>query len=162
MIVVSDSTALIGLSAINGLEWLRDIYSIVIIPQAVFREVVIDGSGRPGSKEVATASWIQTKSIQNQTEKNYLMNIIGLDEGESEAIILATEIGADLLLVDDSDARRYAKEQQLKITGMIGVILAAKQLGLITSVRSQLSALITFGIFIDAKLFQEVCQRAGE
>lgn len=56
MIVVSDSTALIGLSAIGGLEWLRELYSIVIIPQAVYREVIIDGKGKAGSEEVAQAA----------------------------------------------------------------------------------------------------------
>ena len=162
MIVVSDSTALIGLSAIGGLEWLRELYAIVIIPQAVYREVVIDGSGKAGSKEVASADWIQTRTIQNHNDKIYLMNVIGLDEGESEAIVLAGEIGADLLLLDDSDARKYARELQLTITGMVGVILAAKQIGIIASVRSQLDALISVGIFIDANLYREVCQRVSE
>ena len=162
MIVVSDSTALIGLSAIGGLEWLRELYSIVIIPQAVYREVIIDGSGKAGSKEVASADWIQTRTIQNHNDKIYLMNVIGLDEGESEAIVLAAEIGADLLLLDDSDARQYARKRHLKITGMVGVILAAKQKGIVGFVRPQLDALIAAGIFIDAKLYQEVCQRVSE
>lgn len=99
MIVVSDSTALIGLSAIGGLDWLRQIYTEVVIPQAVYREVVIDGAGKAGSQDVANAAWIQTQAIQNLNDKTFLMNVIGLDEGESEAIVLAQEIGADLVLL---------------------------------------------------------------
>jgi hypothetical protein len=162
VIVVSDSTALIGLAAIGGLDWLRQIYTDVIIPQAVYREVVIDGAGKAGSQDVASAAWIQMQTIQNLNDKAFLMSVIGLDEGESEAIVLAQEIGADLLLLDDAAARKYARQQKLKITGMVGVILAAKQSGIIPLVRPQLDALIAVGIFIDAKLYQQACQSVGE
>lgn len=162
MIVVSDSTALIGLSAIGGLDWLRQIYTSVFIPQAVYQKVVIEGVGKVGSQDVANASWIQTQAIHNFDDKTFLMNVIGLDEGESEAIVLAQEIGADLLLLDDSAARKYARQQQLKITGMVGVLLAAKQTGIIPLVRPQLDALLAVGIFIDAKLYQQACQSVGE
>ena len=162
MIVVSDSTALIGLAAIGGLDWLRQLYSIVIIPEAVYREVVINGAGKAGSKDVANAFWIQTKAIQDNNNKVYLMNVVGLDEGESEAIILAQETEADLILLDDADARSYARQQQIKITGMIGVILTARQAEIISAARPQLDALIDFGIFIDSKLYQRACQSVGE
>lgn len=162
MIVVSDSTALIGLSAIGGLDWLRQLYTHVVIPQAVYREVVIDGAGKVSAQDVANASWIQMQTLQNYNDKAYLMNVIGLDEGESEAIVLAQEIGADLLLLDDSAARQYARQQQLKITGMVGVVLAAKQAGIISLARPQLDALLAVGIFIDAKLYQQACQSVGE
>lgn len=162
MIVISDSVALIGLSAIGALDWLRQLYGIVIVPEAVFREVVIDGAGRAGANEVAAAGWIQRQSVQNQNAVPRLMNVIGLGEGESEAIILAQETGADLLLLDDSKARRFARQQHLTITGMVGIILAAKRSGLIQLVRPQLNALISAGIFIDSALYQQACQQAGE
>ena len=162
MIVVSDSTALIGRSAIGGLDWLRQIYTSVVIPQAVYREVVIDGAGKAGSQDVANASWIQTQAIQNLNDKTFLMSVVGLDEGESEALVLAQESGADLLLLDDAAARKYARQHQLKFTGMVGVVLAAKQTGIITLARPQLDALIAVGIFIDAKLYQQACQSVGE
>ena len=90
------------------------------------------------------------------------MNTIGLDEGESEAIILAGEINADLILLDDFKARRYARQQQLSITGMVGIVLAAKQKGLINLVRPQLDALIAVGVFIDSTLYNQACHIAGE
>jgi len=129
VIVISDSSALIGLSAIGALDLLHQIYGTVVVPEAVYREVVVDGAGKPGAKDVADATWIDVRTVKNPPSVTRLMNFIGLDHGESEAIVLAQEIGADLILLDDSKARRYALQQRLSITGMVGVLLAAKQKG---------------------------------
>jgi hypothetical protein len=59
MIVISDSVALIGLSAIGALDLLNRLYGTVIVPDAVYQEVVVQGAGKPGAQAVAAASWIQ-------------------------------------------------------------------------------------------------------
>jgi predicted nucleic acid-binding protein len=64
--------------------------------------------------------------------------------------------------IDDAAARKYARQQQLKFTGMVGVVLAAKQTGIISLARPQLDALIAVGIFIDTKLYQQACRSVGE
>lgn len=162
MIVVSDSAALIGLAAIGALDWLRQLYGTVIIPEAVYQGVVISGAGKPGAQAVAASGWIQCQAVKNKIAVSHLMNIVGLDEGESEAIVLAAEIKADLILLDDAKARHYAQQQQFSITGMVGIVLAAKQKGLIHLARPQLDALIIAGVFIDSSLYQLALQLAGE
>lgn len=153
---------MIGLTAIGALDWLRQLYETVIIPEAVYQEVVISGAGKPGAQAVATSAWIQRQAIKNRTAVGYLMNTIGLGEGESEAMVLAGEINADLILLDDFKARRYALQQQFSITGMVGIVLAANQTGIINLVRPQLDALIAAGVFIDSSLYNQACQIAGE
>ena len=162
MIVVSDSTVLIGLGAIGGLDWLKQLYELVIVPTAVYEEVTVAGAGKPGAQAVAAATWIQLRAVNNQHAVAQLINLVGLDEGESEAIILAQEISADLLLLDEAKARRYARQQHLTITGTLGIVLAAKETGLIARVRPQLDALFAAGIFLDSALYQTACQMAGE
>jgi predicted nucleic acid-binding protein len=77
-------------------------------------------------------------------------------------MILAEELEADQLLIDDLEARRVALSRNLKITGTLGILLVAKQLGLITSVQEVLAALITKGKRINTRLYQEVLSTAQE
>ncbi len=162
MIVISDSVALIGLSAIGALDLLNRLYGTVIVPDAVYQEVVVQGAGKPGAQVVAGASWIQVMTVRNKSDVDQLVSVIRLDRGESEAIVLAQEIEADLILLDDDKARRYARQQQLSITGTVGVLLVAKQQGLIPLVRPLLDALIAAGIYVDSHLYQRARQLAGE
>jgi len=91
-----------------------------------------------------------------------LKTITNLGWGECAAMILAEELEADQLLIDDLEARRVALSRNLKITGTLGILLVAKQLGLITSVQEVLAALITKGKRINTRLYQEVLSTAQE
>jgi predicted nucleic acid-binding protein len=162
VVVISDSVALIGLSSIGALDLLRQLYGTVIIPTAVYQEIVIAGAGKPGSQAIATANWIQQRAVRRKRFADRLQKLVGLGQGESEAIALAQEIKADLILLDDAKARRYALQQQLSFTGLVGVLLAAKQLGLFPFVRPYLNALIAAGIFIDPTLYRHALNLAGE
>jgi len=97
MKVTSNSSILIGLSAIGRLELLhRRFPEGVIVPDAVWKEVVETGHGRTGAEQVATAEWICRQQIQNKVFATALQAY--LDQGEAEVIALGQEIGADLLL----------------------------------------------------------------
>ena len=79
--VVSNSSVLIALSAIQKLELLKEIFNKIYIPEAVWNEVVVQGEGEPGSKEVKNAGWIESKKIKN-------VNLVSafdetLDKGEA-------------------------------------------------------------------------------
>jgi predicted nucleic acid-binding protein len=91
-----------------------------------------------------------------------LKTITNLGWGECAGMILAEELEADQLLIDDLEARRVALSRNLKITGTLGILLVAKQLGLITSVQEVLAALITKGKRINTRLYQEVLSTAQE
>ncbi len=80
-VVVSDSSPLIHLSQIGHLNLLRELFSEVLIPPAVYREVVLEGRGRPGSREVKEASWIRVVKIRDERLKRVLQ--LQLDEGEA-------------------------------------------------------------------------------
>ncbi len=106
--MVSDSSPLTHLSQIGRLNLLRKLFDELLIPPAVYREVVVEGRGRPGSREVREASWIKVVRVRNEYLKRILKLL--LDEGEAEAIVLALEANASSVLLDDREARLQAKK----------------------------------------------------
>ncbi|MGB9860045.1 MAG: DUF3368 domain-containing protein, partial [Moorellaceae bacterium] len=149
MKVVSNSTPLIALARINELKLLHDIFGSIIIPPAVYREVVIEGAGRPGMKEVKDAPWVTTIEVQNHLAVALLRT--DLDPGESEAVVLAKELEADYLLIDEGKARRVAKASGIRIMGTLGVVALAAQKGLLPDIDSILDRLQHEGFrFTDA------------
>lgn len=119
--IVSNSTPLIALAKISRFHLLKDLFHEIIIPKAVYEEVVTSGKGRSGHDELINADWIQCHQVHNHDLVTFLR--ISLDAGESEAIALARETGADLLLIDDGDGRRVAESVNIAITGTIGLLL---------------------------------------
>ena len=123
MIVLSDSGPLIALSKINYLYILNEFFSDIIIPQAVWTEVVEKGEERPGCKEVRDANWILVNEVKNILGIEALKHEIGV--GESETIILAKELNADLVLIDDRIAKEIAISMGLNVTGTLAIIYEA-------------------------------------
>jgi len=64
-VVVSDSSIIINLAWIGQLHLLQELYEVVLIPNAVWQEVVVKGSGQPGAQEVRSSRWIQRKDTSN-------------------------------------------------------------------------------------------------
>ena len=120
MIVVSNATPLIALAKINHLHLLQRFFVTVLIPQAVHEEVVRAGVGRPGSREVRQADWIQLRTVSDETRVAYLR--AELDPGEAEVLVLGEEVSADLLLVDEPKARLAAGLLDLRCVGAIGLV----------------------------------------
>src|SRR4051794_23724706 len=136
MLVISDTTAITNLTAIKHLELLHLLYGEIVIPEAVKRELTEPGMSNPGAREVWTESWILVRPITNrQMVAEFLTDNSALDIGEAEAIVLAIELDADLLLIDDRIGRRVAERQGLAITGVLGALLDAKKQAVIPAVR---------------------------
>ena len=112
--VVSNTTPLISLLSISKLTLLKDLYGQIIVPYTVYKEIE-QGKDKPFYTDLSKIDWIEIKKIQNQYSVKYLSD---LDEGEAEVIILANEIKADLVLLDEKLARSFA--QRLSITRHIG------------------------------------------
>jgi predicted nucleic acid-binding protein len=89
MKVVSNSTPVIALSRINELELLHILFGTIIIPTAVYNEVVLEGAGRPGVKEVANAPWVIKMEVKNLLAVSMLQ--MDLDRGEAEAVVLRSK-----------------------------------------------------------------------
>jgi len=158
--VVSNSSPLIHLARISRLELLQELFQEVVIPPAVYREVVVEGRGKPGADLVQSASWIKVEQLRDQALKRSLTLI--LDEGEAEAIALAVEKRAELVLLDEREARVIAKRLGLKVTGTLGVIVKAKRLNLLNSVKEELEKLKATGFRIAPELEELVLEAAGE
>jgi hypothetical protein len=90
--VIADATPLIYLAAIGQFDLLGVLYGRIVIPCAVYDEVVIQGGGRPGATETAGAAWVDRVAVSDPTKLTSLLS--QLDRGESEAIVLAEELQA--------------------------------------------------------------------
>ena len=158
MYVVSNSSPLIHLSKIGLLHILHEIFDDIIIPEAVYQECVVQGDHRDDAKMIDDAPWIRVKQIKNEythLKKAFLKDI---DQGESEAIVLALQESADLILLDEYDARELARNHDLRITGVIGVLMKAKKIGKIDDLRKHLDALRSSGFWINDILYEKICK----
>lgn len=161
MIVVCDSSPIIGLSAVGKLSLLQQLYGKILIPESVAREIATGGPGQPGTDDLEISDWI---TIQGVGDSVLLRALNGeLDQGEAEAIVLAVELRAELLLVDERRARKVALRLGLGIVGVLGVLIEAKEKGFISEVRPVLDDLVTrAGFRIKADLYARVLRTAGE
>ena len=160
-LVVSNTSPLTNLAAIGQLKLLHRLFGHVEIAQAVWDELNANGRSWPGRDEVARASWIARQTVKSGALIRALRR--DLDPGESESIALALELGADLILLDEHDGRRLAQQQGLKPMGVVGVLLLAKQRGLLPLIRPELDALRTdAGFWLGDGVYQLALQKARE
>lgn len=164
MIVVSDTSPITNLAAIGQLDLLRHLYSSIVIPEAVYNEMVSAGKPVPGAIEVQTLSWIQVQTIDDAQRVAALQaSQDNIDLGEAEAIALALELNAELLLMDERRGRALAQNCGLNVTGLLGVLLQAKHKGLISLVRPVVDELIEEADFrLSNQLYQSILQTANE
>ena len=156
MKVISNSSVLIALSSISRLQLLEQRFPEgVIVPDAVWREVVETGHGRPGARKVADAEWIKRRQVQNRSIVMALET--NLDQGEAEVIALGLEIGADLLLLDEKSARSVVVRLQHPVLGTIGLLIWGKRMGFFPSLANELTLLRREGGF---RLSDRICEDA--
>jgi len=157
--VVVNTTPIIALALIGQLDLLRHLYGEVVIPPAVQAEVLAGGPGSIGVTELQEANWIRMVPMQDPRRADLLSD---LDRGEAEVIALAQELNAELVIIDERLARRHAKRLGLTLTGTLGVLLKAKERGLVPAVGPLIDQLRQGGIRLDDALVAEVLRLAGE
>lgn len=161
MIVVSNTSPLTNLASVGQFDLLRRLYSHINIPEGVWDELNAMGKTWPGSQEVAASDWVHRHTVKN----NFLVRALrrDIDRGEAESIVLALELGADMILLDEKEGRNTAQRMQLKPVGVIGVLLEAKKNGLLNSVRPHLDALRQIsGFRIKTSLYLHALELACE
>ena len=161
MIVVSDASPLVALSAVGKLDLLPTLYGEVVVPEAVFHEAVTNASGQPGYAARAAAPWRKVEALVDRTLAEELK--VRLEPGAAEAIALAVQLSAELLLLDERKARQIAIGLGIPITGVLGTLVEAKQRGLITSVKlvaDEIRDAIDFRI--SASVYEQVLRSLGE
>ncbi|NES99386.1 MAG: DUF3368 domain-containing protein [Sphaerospermopsis sp. SIO1G1] len=161
MIIVSNTSPISNLAKIDHLFLLREIYSEVIIPQAVYDELTDVRAGEKVNNSIKNANFIKNKPVINyQLVKDLQRN---LDGGESEAIVLAIELNATKLLIDERLGRKEAIKLGLSLTGVLGILLIAKKRGLISNVKSLMDQLISHTAFrIGDELYYTILIEANE
>ena len=103
---------------------------------------------------------MQVRNVTDQTAMTLVQ--AALHQGEAAAIVLTTELHAERLVLDDQDAPRFADRCSLKVVGALGILLAAKQRGVIASLRAEINALVALGFHINPQLVTSVLQSARE
>lgn len=163
MIVISDTSATTNLAAIQHLHLLSQLYKQVIIPQAVYRELADIDPPVPGTLEIQAACWVEVKQITNRSVVERLKEQVSLEPGESEAIALALELNADLLLIDERRGRAEANRLGLRITGLLGILVEAKRQNLVAAVKPLMDALIATSEFrVSSALYQQILEMVNE
>ena len=161
MKVVSNASPLINLARIGQLRLLPRIFERLLIPEAVWQEVVVDGDDQPGAKEILQAGWVERADVSNRQLVRSLRQ--ELDPGEAEAIALAVEVNADWLLMDERLGRQTARHFGLGYIGLIGILKAAKQRGEIAALRPLLEQLRDLaGFRISPALYEQALREMGE
>ncbi|MCI5150519.1 MAG: DUF3368 domain-containing protein [Candidatus Electrothrix sp. MAN1_4] len=140
MKVVSNATPIISLSSINHFDLLHRMFGSIIVSRAVYNEV--KAKRRYGYDEI-DSSFIEVKSIQGENYRDLLLN--QLDVGEAETIILAKEINADFVIIDENIGYKIAKNSNLQVIRTLSILLRAKEKGLIPAIKPLLDKMIAKG-----------------
>lgn len=156
MIVVSDTSPLNYLARIQRLDLFPAVFGSVVIPQAVAAELSHAAAPSIVRELVGNRpSWLEIRAAVRIDPA-----LKWLGRGEAEAIILAEELRADFLLVDDLDARREAAQRRLRLTGTLGVLELAARRGLV-DLAGSIAQLRAIGFRISESAVQEILRRAS-
>lgn len=155
--VVVNNTPLVGLWNLGRLDLLPALFESVIIPSGVQSEFLATQKGPRA--EALRAAGVEIRKISNHL---LAKSFVGLDLGESEVLALGQELEASLLVIDDLKARRFAERLGFKVTGTIGLLLAAKRQGHVTAVGPLLAELLSTGLHISPELIRRAKELAGE
>ena len=157
--IVSDAGPIVIFARIGRLSLLRDVTGILLIPDAVHSEIFVKSGAMPGASEVAQAKWIQRVSVADRSIVDRMPNV--LHEGEREAIALAKERGAQLL-VDEIRARRAANDQGIEVIGTLRILDQAKRSGQIGLARPIIAQMQSQGYRFDRMLILRFLEVIGE
>ena len=148
-VIISDTSCLIILTKIEELDLLRQLYKKVTITQEIFIEF---GEQIP--------DWIEVRQVNDNFRKQLLE--MQIDKGEASAIALSMELGKNILIIDDWKARKIAERLGLCVTGTLGVIIKAKNNGIITSIKPYLEKIRETNFRISEDLEQIALREANE
>ncbi|MBW4583330.1 MAG: DUF3368 domain-containing protein [Tildeniella nuda ZEHNDER 1965/U140] len=161
MRVVSNTSPLSNFAVIGKIALLQQIYPKIVIPPAVYDELMRLREIQPMVTSSVSAGWLEI-----QTPTNFqLIQILQqtLDHGESEAIALALQLKVDRLLIDERLGRSIATQYGLSIRGILGILINAKDQGLIPALKPLLDQLIIqAGFRVERTLYEYSLREVGE
>jgi predicted nucleic acid-binding protein len=155
--VVSNTSPICYLAVLGCADVLPALFGHVFIPHAVHRELSDEGAPQSARALVASPpSWLELRDVTTVPDAS----LDNLDPGEREAIALAEEVSADLVLLDEAAARRLATVRGLRVTGLLGVLTEAAALGLI-DLPEVIARLRKTNFRASAELLKAVLDRGG-
>lgn len=150
-----------NLAVIGQLQLLHQLYDTVLLPDAVWNELSSLRLQHPEITAVQTLSWLERQPVTSRAIADALQ--AELDIGEAEAIALAVERQADLLLIDERRGRQVASRMGLTTIGLLGILLEVKRQGFLHEVKPVLDDLIAkAGFWVSRELYTRVLQAASE
>ena len=161
MTAVADSSPLVILTKLGYFDLLNQLFPLLYISAEVHDEVVIAGAGLPGASEVSKAEWIEVKVLQNPTGLYSAQRKYGLGPGEMSTILLAKELGANPVLLDDYRARKLAKAEGLEILGSVGLLETFYLRRYLTDLRGAFRQLLVQNVYIDQRLLDRRLRALG-
>jgi predicted nucleic acid-binding protein len=162
VIVVSNSSPLISLAKIDGFDLLQELYGKLLVSAEVYAEVVTAGTGLAGATDVSKCPWIEVREICHPTAlEEFRSRHLSLGLGELSTILLAREIGADLVLLDDLGARKLAQKQNFRVQGSIAVLEACYRRGHIPDLRQAYRRMLQAGVYLDRGLLNRILTSLG-
>lgn len=160
-IVVADAGPLIAFGLLGRIELLPRIFSKVVVPQTVFEETQFHPA-LPDARAILASRYAGDFVVDNSPVASPdLPHDNDLDDGEATAIALAASCGYGIL-IDDNHGRAVAATLNLKVIGTVGVLVLARQRGLIPVLRPLLEDLVTAGHYLSATLVQDALRRVRE
>jgi predicted nucleic acid-binding protein len=157
MIIVANTTPIISLASIGRLDILEKLFGNVMIPEAVYQEI----KAKPGyGYEQVDGAFIEVRAIQGLLYKDFLLT--QLDSGEAETIILAKEVNADFVIIDENLGYRIANNAGLTAIRTLSLLLKAKEKGHIEQVKPLLDEMITKGRWYSSAVYRAFLEKAGE
>ncbi|MCL4300053.1 MAG: DUF3368 domain-containing protein [Anaerolineae bacterium] len=157
---VVDTGPLIFLAKLDRLELLQRGADEILAPPAVLAEVHMLHDEATQKIEVAGQSWLQIQTVDDRSKVSLLL--ADLDTGEAEVIALAQTVNANRVVVDDLDARRFARRIGLSVVGTMGLLLAARLRGEIPSVKAEIEHLRQLGFWTSEALVEAILKAANE
>ncbi|WP_089728500.1 DUF3368 domain-containing protein [Candidatus Thiosymbion oneisti] len=157
MTVVSNTTPIISLSSIGKVSILNELFGEIIISQAVYDEIKAKRSY--GCDEV-DSYFIRIQSIRGEVYRDLLLN--QLDLGEAETIILAKEINADFVIIDENVGYKIAKNSNLEAVRTLSILLKAKEEGIISEIKPLLDEMIEKGRWYSRNIYEKCLRKVNE
>lgn len=157
MILIADCSALVALSACKSLHLLDALFDTVLVPEAVYREAA--ESDKPEAAELAGYLCGKVRAVDTST---FVYLDAFADAGETDAMLLYKQLGADRLLIDDKRGRKVAKINRINVIGSLGVLIGAKRAGLIPAVRPLISQIEASRVFMSPTVIAAAIELAEE
>ena len=162
MIVISDTTPIISLTKIESLGILENLYKNIILPKTVYDELIVNADSHKEINIIKNCTFLKILHVKENPSVLLLQKQLKLGLGESEVIVLANNINADLIIIDEQKARKAARDMGLNVTGTLGILINARKRGLVGKLKPLLDKLIDNNIKINRNLYMEILSSVKE